>query len=146
MVHLCMVSVNLWSDKALGFLKMGTKTYFFCQLFTLSTADRNHTPFLPFPLPLLNAWFPIKNDWNSWKDKLLSQYIFTENKRIFIFILLLASCAEEIIQWEILLTQHFWHISLCVSYLPVSEVVSDSEASPSWQVVCSESSQLVNWR
>lgn len=88
-----------------------------------------------------------KNDWDKGKYKLLSKYIFIENKRIFIFIQLPTSCAgEEVIQWEILLTRHFWHITLCVSYLLVSELVSNSEASPSWQVVCSVSSQLVNWR
>lgn len=88
-----------------------------------------------------------KNDWDKGKYKLLSKYIFIENKRIFIFIQLPTSCAgEEVIQWEILLTRHFWHITLCVTYLLVSELVSNSEASPSWQVVCSVSSQLVNWR
>lgn len=128
-----------------GFLKDGNKSVF------LSSAVHSEycwwkSYFFPLPFPLLNAWFPVKNDWDNWKYKLLSKYIFIENKRIFIFILLPASCAEEIIQREILLTQHFWHISLCASYLLVSEVVSDSEASPSWQVACSESSQLVNWR
>lgn len=144
-VHLCMVSINLWGDEALGFFKMGTKACFFCQLFTLNMLMEIIALSSSSPTPP-NTWFPIKNDWENWKYKWLSKCIFIENKIIFIFIQLPTSCTEEIIQQEILLTRHYWHITLCVSYLPVSELASNSEASPSWQVVCSVSSQLVNWR
>lgn len=112
MIHLCMASISLWGDKALGFLTMGIK-YFFCQLATLNTDDGN-SPFFLFLCLSLTHGLQSKKDCDNWKYKLLSRYTFIENKRIFIFILLPVSCTEEIIQREILLTQHFWHIILCV--------------------------------
>lgn len=59
MVHLCMVSINLWGDKALGFLEMGIKAYFFWQLFTLNTADGN-SPFFLFLCPFSTHGFQSK--------------------------------------------------------------------------------------